>query len=63
VGVAIFIAGGGLRLWPVFVLRDQFSGCNCTTGHRYSELGLPFAPCSIMRSCYVSDHRHQAWAL
>jgi len=26
VGVAIFIAGCGLRLWPVFVLGDRFSG-------------------------------------
>jgi len=25
-GVALFAAGGALRLWPVFVLRDRFSG-------------------------------------
>ena len=26
VGVVLFIAGGALRLWPVFVLGDRFSG-------------------------------------
>jgi protein-S-isoprenylcysteine O-methyltransferase Ste14 len=26
VGVALFVAGGALRLWPVFVLGDRFSG-------------------------------------
>jgi len=26
IGVALFAAGGVLRLWPVFVLRDRFSG-------------------------------------
>ena len=26
VGVVLFAAGGTLRLWPVFVLRDRFSG-------------------------------------
>ena len=26
IGVAIFCAGGALRLWPVFVLGDRFSG-------------------------------------
>ena len=26
VGVGIFVAGSGLRLWPVFVLSDRFSG-------------------------------------
>jgi protein-S-isoprenylcysteine O-methyltransferase Ste14 len=26
VGVALFAAGGALRLWPVFVLGDRFSG-------------------------------------
>ena len=39
-GVALFAAGGALRLWPVFVLRDRFSGlvaiqpghCLVTTG-------------------------------
>jgi hypothetical protein len=25
-GVALFMAGGVLRLWPVFELRGQFSG-------------------------------------
>jgi protein-S-isoprenylcysteine O-methyltransferase Ste14 len=25
-GVALFAAGGALRLWPVFVLGDRFSG-------------------------------------
>ena len=25
-GVVLFVAGGALRLWPVFVLRDRFSG-------------------------------------
>jgi len=25
-GVALFCAGGALRLWPVFVLKDRFSG-------------------------------------
>jgi hypothetical protein len=25
-GVLLFAAGGALRLWPVFVLRDRFSG-------------------------------------
>ena len=25
-GVAVFVAGGALRLWPVFVLGDRFSG-------------------------------------
>jgi protein-S-isoprenylcysteine O-methyltransferase Ste14 len=25
-GVALFAAGGALRIWPVFVLRDRFSG-------------------------------------
>lgn len=26
IGVALFLAGGALRLWPVFVLRNRFSG-------------------------------------
>lgn len=26
VGVALFAAGGALRIWPVFVLRERFSG-------------------------------------
>ena len=26
VGVALFAVGGGLRLWPVYVLGDRFSG-------------------------------------
>src|SRR5258707_2878714 len=26
IGVALFVLGGGLRLWPVFVLGDRFSG-------------------------------------
>jgi protein-S-isoprenylcysteine O-methyltransferase Ste14 len=26
IGVAVFAAGGTLRLWPVFVLGDRFSG-------------------------------------
>jgi protein-S-isoprenylcysteine O-methyltransferase Ste14 len=26
IGVALFAAGGALRIWPVFVLRERFSG-------------------------------------
>lgn len=41
VGVALFAAGGALRLWPVFVLGDRFSGLVAIQpGHRLLTTGI-----------------------
>jgi protein-S-isoprenylcysteine O-methyltransferase Ste14 len=40
-GVALFAAGGALRLWPVFVLGDRFSGLVAIQpGHRLVTSGI-----------------------
>jgi protein-S-isoprenylcysteine O-methyltransferase Ste14 len=40
-GVALFAAGGALRLWPVFVLGDRFSGLVAIQpGHRLVTNGI-----------------------
>ena len=40
-GVALFAAGGALRLWPVFVLGDRFSGLVAIQpGHRLVTSGV-----------------------
>jgi protein-S-isoprenylcysteine O-methyltransferase Ste14 len=40
-GVALFAAGGALRLWPVFVLGDRFSGLVAIQpGHRLVTTGV-----------------------
>jgi hypothetical protein len=40
-GVALFAAGGALRLWQVFVLGDRFSGLVAIQpGHRWSRAGF-----------------------
>jgi protein-S-isoprenylcysteine O-methyltransferase Ste14 len=40
-GVALFIAGGALRLWPVFVLGHQFSGLVAIQpGHKLVTTGV-----------------------
>lgn len=40
-GVALFAAGGVLRLWPVFVLGDRFSGLVAIQpGHRLVTTGI-----------------------
>ena len=40
-GVALFGAGGALRLWPVFVLGDRFSGLVAIQpGHRLVTSGV-----------------------
>jgi len=39
--VALFAAGGALRLWPVFMLGDQFSGLVAIQpGHRLVTSGV-----------------------
>jgi protein-S-isoprenylcysteine O-methyltransferase Ste14 len=41
VGVALFIAGGALRMWPVFVLGPRFSGLVAIQpGHRLVTNGI-----------------------
>ena len=41
VGVVVFAAGGALRLWPVFVLGDRFSGLVAIQpGHRLVTSGI-----------------------
>jgi protein-S-isoprenylcysteine O-methyltransferase Ste14 len=41
VGVALFAAGGALRIWPVFVLGDRFSGLVAIQpGHRLVTNGI-----------------------
>ena len=41
IGVALFAAGGGLRLWPVFVLGRRFSGLVAIQpGHRLVTDGI-----------------------
>jgi protein-S-isoprenylcysteine O-methyltransferase Ste14 len=41
VGVALFIAGGALRMWPVFVLGHRFSGLVAIQpGHRLVTRGV-----------------------
>lgn len=41
IGVALFAAGGALRIWPVFVLRDRFSGLVAIQrGHMLVTTGL-----------------------
>jgi protein-S-isoprenylcysteine O-methyltransferase Ste14 len=41
VGVILFAAGGALRLWPVFVLGDRFSGLVAIQpGHRLVTSGV-----------------------
>ena len=41
VGVALFAIGGALRLWPVFVLGDRFSGLVAIQpGHRLVTTGI-----------------------
>src|SRR5205823_7811047 len=40
-GVALFAAGGALRLWPVFVLGNRFSGLVAVQpGHRLVTTGI-----------------------
>lgn len=40
-GVALFVAGGVLRIWPVFVLRNRFSGLVAIQpGHRLETRGV-----------------------
>jgi len=40
-GVFLFAAGGALRLWPVFVLRDRFSGLVAIQpGHTLATTGI-----------------------
>jgi protein-S-isoprenylcysteine O-methyltransferase Ste14 len=40
-GVVLFAAGGALRLWPVFVLGDQFSGLVAIQpGHKLVTTGI-----------------------
>jgi protein-S-isoprenylcysteine O-methyltransferase Ste14 len=40
-GVLLFALGGGLRLWPVFVLGDRFSGLVAIQpGHRLMTTGI-----------------------
>jgi protein-S-isoprenylcysteine O-methyltransferase Ste14 len=40
-GVTLFAAGGALRLWPVFVLGDRFSGLVAIQpGHRLATSGV-----------------------
>ena len=41
IGVVLFAAGGALRLWPVFVLGDRFSGLVAIQpGHRLVTSGI-----------------------
>jgi protein-S-isoprenylcysteine O-methyltransferase Ste14 len=41
IGVALFAVGGGLRLWPVYVLGDRFSGLVAIQpGHRLVTTGI-----------------------
>jgi protein-S-isoprenylcysteine O-methyltransferase Ste14 len=41
IGVVLFAAGGALRLWPVFVLGDRFSGLVAIQpGHRLVTGGV-----------------------
>ena len=40
IGVALFAAGGALRLWPVFVLGDRFSGLAIQPGHTLVTGGI-----------------------
>ena len=41
IGVALFALGGALRLWPVFVLGDRFSGLVAIQpGHRLVTTGI-----------------------
>jgi len=41
IGVAVFLASGALRLWPVYVLGDRFSGLVAIqTGHRLLTTGI-----------------------
>ena len=41
IGVALFAAGGALRIWPVFVLGHRFSGLVAIQpGHRLVTTGL-----------------------
>jgi protein-S-isoprenylcysteine O-methyltransferase Ste14 len=40
-GLVLFAAGGALRLWPVFILRDRFSGLVAIQpGHQLVTTGL-----------------------
>jgi protein-S-isoprenylcysteine O-methyltransferase Ste14 len=40
-GVVIFLAGGVLRLWPIFILQQQFSGLVAIqSGHRLRTTGI-----------------------
>ena len=40
-GVALFVAGGALRLWPVFALGQQFSGLVAIQpGHKLVTIGV-----------------------
>jgi protein-S-isoprenylcysteine O-methyltransferase Ste14 len=41
VGIVLFIVGGGLRLWPVYVLGNRFSGLVAIQpGHRLLTTGI-----------------------
>jgi len=40
-GVVIFLAGGVLRLWPIFILQQQFSGLVAIqSGHKLRTTGI-----------------------